>query len=563
MNNEVSMAEVKPEVAFLYELIREVLAGKVRIPKFQRPFVWRRDQMLELLGSLHLQYPIGSLLVWETDEPLASSDWVGPVHISKSKQGFASYVLDGQQRLSTLVGALQKPRESEDANAESDDPGRWSIWFNAKTKGFEHHRHEEKCEAWHFPLWSLMDTVEFLKECQRILESSDSEAVTYVNAIQDLTRTFSSYKMPVIRLRNTKLSQAVDIFARLNSKGQTMSPDQMVSALSYSEVEGRSTFNLAEEIDELINRLDDLGFGEINRTVVLRSFLAAMEVNIYRADWTRLTDISRGELSKSLPTVIEKTGEALVSAVKFLHSLGVYTTRLLPYAMQLVVLAAFFLKCEKPTLEQISFLRRWFWVSSFTSRFASGNPSRDGELVAEFRDEISQISSPTGLKNMRMDTAADSFPANFDMRSARARTWLIVLLSLKPKDQNGKEISSPWSAIAQHGPNAIGRVLATVLDKELAASPANRIFRIDMENRAQARSWLLVLSNLQLEVRNVILESHGISSTAFDFLMKNDTDNFLRTRRDHLIAIERDFMKKERVTLPLDLEPRQSAIDSE
>lgn len=563
MTNDVSMAEVKPEVAFLYELIREVLAGKVRIPKFQRPFVWRRDQMLELLGSLHLQYPIGSLLVWETDEPLASSDWVGPVHITKNKLGFASYVLDGQQRLSTLVGALQKPRKGENDNAESDDPGRWSIWFNAKTKVFEHHRPDEVCEPWHFPLWSLMDTVEFLNECQRIIASSDPDATTYVNAIQDLTRTFSSYKMPVIRLRNTKLSQAVDIFARLNSKGQTMSPDQMVSALSYSEVDGQSIFNLAEEIDELIDRLDDFGFGEINRTVVLRSFLAAMEVNIYRADWTRLTDTSRGELSKSLPTVIEKTGDALINAVKFLHSIGVHTTRLLPYAMQLVVLAAFFLKCDKPTSDQIAFLRRWFWVSSFTSRFASGNPSRDGELVAEFRDEISQTSVPTGLKNMRMDTAADSFPANFDMRSARARTWLIVMLSLKPRDQFGNEISNPWITIAQHGPNAIGRILATVADKELAASPANRIFRIDMENRAQARSWLQTLNAVEPSVRDSILESHGISSTAFDFLSKNDTENFLRTRRDYLIQIERDFMNKERVTLPLDLEPRQSAIDSE
>lgn len=563
MQTELSTAEVKPEVSFLYELIRDVIAGKVRIPKFQRPFVWRRDQMLELLGSLHLQYPIGSLLLWETDEPLASSDWVGPVHINKTNHGFSSYVLDGQQRLSTLVGSLQKPRNDQVSKMELDDPERWSIWFNAKSKTFEHHKAGDSPQPWHFPLWNLMDTVEFLNECQRIMSSNDPDAIQYVNAIQELTRTFSSYKLPVTRIRNTKLSQAVDIFARLNSKGQTMSPDQMVSALSYAENKGESTFNLAEDIDELIERLDDLGFGEINRTVVLRSFLAAMEVDIYRADWTRLTDASRGELSDSLPKVIKKAGDALVDAVKFLHSIGVQTTRLLPYAMQLVVLGAFFLKCEKPTNDQLQFLRRWFWVSSFTCRFASGNPSRDGDLVTEFRDEVSQNPSPSSLKTMRMDTPAESFPSNFDMRSARARTLLIVLISLKPKNENGEEINSPWRRITEHGPNAIGKIIATVKNKDTASSPANRILRIDMENRAQARIWLKRLQVSDVKVRNKILKSHGISNVAFDFLCNDNTDDFLKQRRDDLIQVERDFMTQEKVTLPLDLEPKQAAIDAE
>ena len=37
----------------------------------------------------------------------------------------------------------------------------------------------------------------------------------------------------MIRIRRTSLSEAVEIFARLNSKGQAMTADQMVSALMY------------------------------------------------------------------------------------------------------------------------------------------------------------------------------------------------------------------------------------------------------------------------------------------------------------------------------------------
>ncbi|MBP2227160.1 hypothetical protein J2847_000427 [Azospirillum agricola] len=520
--------------------------------------------MIDLLGSIRLQYPIGSLLVWEADVPLASTEWVGPVWVSLNNQGIASHVLDGQQRLSTLVGVLQKPRGDQIARTDLDDPERWRIWFNARTKNFEHPKSGEEMQAWHFPLWKLMDTIEFLEECRRIVDSGHPESGAFVASIQDLSRTFNSYKLPVIRIKSTKLSQAVDIFARLNSKGQTMSADQMVSALSYAEnQDGQPLFNLAEKIDELINRLDDLDFGGIDRTIVLRAFLTALGEDIYRTDWTRLTEDKRAELSKGLPAVIAETGDALERAVKFLHGIGVQTNRLLPYAMQLIVLCAFFLRCASPTEAQLKFLRQWFWVSSFTARFASSNPSRDGYLVAEFRDEVSQIAEPTLLKNMRLDVPAEPFPATFDMRSARARTLLLVILSLAPKHLDGAEVPEPWRRIAEHGPNATGKLLATVKSKELASSPANRILRIDLRDRSQAKNWLLKLAEKPEDVRGNVLESHGIPYDAFPLLMSGDADAFLRSRRDYLIQIEKSFMESEGVVPPPDLEPKLSAIDTE
>ncbi|MGZ9204245.1 MAG: DUF262 domain-containing protein, partial [Nitrospira sp.] len=555
------MPEVKPEVVFIYQLIRDVVAGKVRIPRFQRPFIWRREQMLDLLDSIRLQYPIGSLLLWETDTRLASTEWVGPVQVSSAPQGAASHVLDGQQRLSTLVGVLQEPRNGQPDQKDLPDPERWKVWFNAKNKGFEHPKADEEMQPWHFPLWKLMDTVEFITECQRILESKDRGAKDFVNTIQDLARTFNAYNLPVIRIKNTKLSQAVEIFARLNSKGQTMSADQMVSALSYAEDEaGQPTFNLAERIDEVIAQLDDLSFSEIDRSVVLRSFLAAMEEDIYRTDWTRIASDKRSELSHRLPSVIEQTGDALKQATKFLHTLGVSTNRLLPYAMQLVALSAFFVRCSSPTADQLKFLRRWFWISSFTCRFASSNPSRDGHLVGEFRDKLSQTAEPTTLENMRLDVPAEPFPATFDMRSARARTLLLVLLSLEPRDVNGKPVCKPWQRIAQHGPNAMGQIVATVRDKDLASSPANRILRIDMTNRAQAKGWLQKLQDGSEDLCRAVLQSHGIPDGAFRALLENDAEGFLQQRRDYLVQMEKQFMEQEGVLPPHDLEPKSPAI---
>ncbi|MCI5147239.1 MAG: DUF262 domain-containing protein, partial [Candidatus Electrothrix sp. AR3] len=59
--------------------------------------------MIDLLDSIRLRYPIGSLLVWDTDEGLGSSPTIGHIVVPKAAGGVYSYVLDGHQRLSTLA----------------------------------------------------------------------------------------------------------------------------------------------------------------------------------------------------------------------------------------------------------------------------------------------------------------------------------------------------------------------------------------------------------------------------------------------------------------------------
>ena len=45
----------------LEALAHRVLTGDVILPKFQRQFVWSRQQTLDLLDSVSRNYPIGSI----------------------------------------------------------------------------------------------------------------------------------------------------------------------------------------------------------------------------------------------------------------------------------------------------------------------------------------------------------------------------------------------------------------------------------------------------------------------------------------------------------------------
>ena len=559
----MSMPEVKPEIVFVFDLLSEVRAGKLRIPKFQRSYVWKREQMTELLDSINLQFPIGSLLVWETEENVSSRRWIGPLAVPDATRGLAAHVLDGQQRLSTLTGVLMASADATERRTDDEDPDRWRIWFNIDKNTFEHPKPPDaKPEPCHFPMWKLLDTVAFLGESKRILEEGGNKGAAYVQKIQDLLRRFQSYKIPVIRIKNTGLNQAVSIFARLNSKGQPMSADEMVSALSYQEDQtGKPVFSLSEHIDRILEELDAHGFGKIERVIVLRSLLAALGEDIYRTDWTRFTDARRSELRDKLPKVVEQTQAALVKAAEFLHTLGVHNHRLLPYAMQLVVLSAFFNACSEPTDEQRKFLARWFWVSSFTGWFASGNPSRVGALLKEFSGHVASESNPAVLENMRLDEPAQAFPKSFDMRSARARTLLLMLLERRPRDKSGELIKEPWRQIAEHGSIAIGYIAATVNDKVLASSPANRILKLDIKDRSQAKNWLALLMD-EGDEQARILDSHAIPIEGLQRLRENNADSFLKLRQDHLIELDRNFMKSKGVIPPLDRETRPAPIDT-
>ena len=42
--------------------------GEIAIPEIQRPFVWKKTQVRDLLDSLYKGYPTGYLIVWKNPD---------------------------------------------------------------------------------------------------------------------------------------------------------------------------------------------------------------------------------------------------------------------------------------------------------------------------------------------------------------------------------------------------------------------------------------------------------------------------------------------------------------
>ena len=69
--------EIQPSALKIDRLVSRISDGDIKIPAFQRGFVWNQEQIIDLLDSLYHNYPIGSILLWSSNERLKSSRNIG------------------------------------------------------------------------------------------------------------------------------------------------------------------------------------------------------------------------------------------------------------------------------------------------------------------------------------------------------------------------------------------------------------------------------------------------------------------------------------------------------
>ena len=74
-----------------------IAGGDIAIPEIQRPFVWKKTQVRDLLDSLYKGYPTGYLIIWKNPD----------VRLKDGKMSAGKKILiDGQQRVTALMTAI-------------------------------------------------------------------------------------------------------------------------------------------------------------------------------------------------------------------------------------------------------------------------------------------------------------------------------------------------------------------------------------------------------------------------------------------------------------------------
>jgi len=93
------------------------------IPHFQRGLVWNTDSVSLLLESLFYGTPCGTIILWEPSNPSDNG-----IHLPGEKDDFKRLIIDGQQRIRSLRGALENiSTEDDDGDEDGHEDTIWCV----------------------------------------------------------------------------------------------------------------------------------------------------------------------------------------------------------------------------------------------------------------------------------------------------------------------------------------------------------------------------------------------------------------------------------------------------
>jgi uncharacterized protein with ParB-like and HNH nuclease domain len=248
-------------VVYLPAIFRSIREGKVRIPAFQRGFVWEAKQIVELLESVYRSYPIGSLLFWQIDvgEMLTDKRTDNPFP-HPDVQGIVDFVLDGMQRVSSLFGAFHAPISVPKKDA-------FDIFFDLNAQKFVHSSEAPRTAI---SLRVLFSPRDLLAEQARLGNLPDGSRL--VDRTLELQRVFQEYLLPVVRIGDRTPAEVVEIFERVNSTGTRLSAVDFMRALTWS-----SDFDLSQQLEALKNFAERWNF-ELSQDTLAKTVALSLGV---------------------------------------------------------------------------------------------------------------------------------------------------------------------------------------------------------------------------------------------------------------------------------------------
>src|SRR3989344_2227031 len=370
---------LKPETIRVSDLLKSVAEAEFVLPRFQREFVWAKNQVIELLNSIYEQIPIGIFLLWDSDQLGEAFRFIGDVTPQKAApRRHPKYVLDGQQRLTSLLFSLRP----DDIKLPEEIKKQYDIYFSIDDERFYPKRQKnQNC----FPAEILGSNDKFMKF---YAENANSKKLPINQIILEKLTLFRDYEVPLLIFdEKVDLDIVSKTFQYLNAKGTPLTLINLIAAKTYSP----SVFDLYIQVESTQKALEDAHFisEDFTGENLIRSI--AIYNNIDTHPRAILESLKTDHIVKDY----KKAEKAYLDALIFITDDIEMPIKLLPYITLLVPLTTFFMKKarEDLTSSQVTYIKQWFWRSSFNNRYGSEAVSTG---VADFKN----LSSEKNMKNI-------------------------------------------------------------------------------------------------------------------------------------------------------------------
>ena len=355
-------------------LFSGIESGQIKIPKFQRDFVWSKPQTAKLIDSIIKGFPIGTFIFWRTSEELRYIRDIGNAHLPDPPKGdVIFYVLDGQQRITSLYAVHKGLRITKDG--QEIDYRDISIDLTGDPD------QDDQIVVVEPP----PDTTSI--SVHRLLNGGLAELVReypgddLLEKLDIYRKRLTGYDFSTIVISEYPIDVACEIFTRINTGGTELTLFEIMVAKTYDQ---ERDFDLASEYEWLIDNkgaekdLEDAGFDTIPASTVLQCLAAHICQQVRRRDILKL---DKSEFIDSWPVV----KEGIFTAVDYIRNyLRIPVSRLLPYNALLVPLTYFSIRNGgiMPSPGQHKLLTQYFWWASLSRRFSSG---AEGKIALDLK----------------------------------------------------------------------------------------------------------------------------------------------------------------------------------
>jgi hypothetical protein len=539
----------EPQSLTFSSLMGDIEKGIIKIPQFQRDFVWSKDKSAKLLDSIVKGYPIGTFILWKTKEELRALRDLGGLQLPKTPKGdFIHYVLDGQQRLTSLFASIKglkiKREEREDDYSEfhidleagENEP----VVLNSSADTDSH---------------EVIKLHDLLYGKLKVLSAFPEQLQDKIQAYKD---RLNAYQFSAVLIKEAPIDVATEIFTRLNVGGKPLSVFEIMVAKTF---DSKRDFDLAEKYDQLLNELDSVDYGTLPPSVVLQT------VSILLVKECRKKDILKLPRKKVIDIWPEAV-EAIKNTVDFFrNAYRIPVSQLLPYPNLVVPFAYYFFKVKKKPSGKIKeYLEDFFWRAALGGRYSQSVESR---LAQDVRKIDSIIKGRIPKYEWAVDISAEFVEDNgwFSVGRAYIKALLCILAFKEPKsfsDNSIVRISNDWLKQANSKNYHHFFPKAFLKKKGERDEYINHIANITIvddflnkrEIRAQAPSKYMKRFAKQNKTLDACMKTHLIRPDVFG-VYDNDYDKFFNKR---CRAFSRELKKR---IIEQDVDSRKSPIPAQ
>ena len=219
------------------QILGLIEANDIAIPEIQRPFVWRKSQVRDLMDSLYKGYPTGYIIMWKNPTVKLKNGT-----LSEGKK----VLIDGQQRITALMTAIA----GKSVIFDDYSVGRVKIAFDPFAVLSGSYDSEffavqtpahVKSKRW-IPDISEVFKSNFssFKFISKYVEDNPEMDAEDLNKIIEYLRNLQNCNIGVIELdASLDIDIVTDIFIRINSKGTALSQgDFVMSKIAADENHG-------------------------------------------------------------------------------------------------------------------------------------------------------------------------------------------------------------------------------------------------------------------------------------------------------------------------------------